>query len=529
MGEFRFENQGNHTWLIYAFGEEDVIDTVCLGMLTNNRIPGLAESLYNQMDHMKMMKYRVSSKVTVRQFLTGMMNKKRVTAVFLWIVNAILSAEDYMIEPDSILLDPDYMFVDVSTCETALICVPVKEKLQPDMNLRMFFKNIVVGIQYDPMENGDYVTRILNYLNCQTGFSLPDFKKLLNEIDCPSDSLYSDPEKEKQRQNRKESVPARASDVKQVWKKEQQVVIVGGKMEQQLQPHSEKMPVSSTAPGKSTVEEKPEKAEERIQIPPAVVSEYPETDGEKGAADIMSLAYLLQHYNKENAAIYKAQKRDKKSSEYSGKKKNKKATETNRKHKKASNECKIADQGGFVIPGKDVHKEQNLYHVRDSEEQNPHRERGQGNGSAGAGAQRVKQPDRPDTGMGTDLNYLDRTILSESVGFDKTLVSGMDQNAVAVPYLLRLRNDEKILLDKPVFRIGTRRDYADYCIRDNPTVSRSHATILIRDGKYYVLDTNSSNHTYVDGRMISSNVETELSHGMRLKFSNEEFEFRMFG
>ncbi|MGN0142578.1 MAG: FHA domain-containing protein, partial [Roseburia sp.] len=38
--------------------------------------------------------------------------------------------------------------------------------------------------------------------------------------------------------------------------------------------------------------------------------------------------------------------------------------------------------------------------------------------------------------------------------------------------------------------------------------------------------TNSTNHTFVNGLMLASNVETELNHGDRIKLANEEFEFR---
>lgn len=38
-----------------------------------------------------------------------------------------------------------------------------------------------------------------------------------------------------------------------------------------------------------------------------------------------------------------------------------------------------------------------------------------------------------------------------------------------------MKNNEKIKLVKPVFRIGKEKSYVDYFIGDNTTVSRSHA------------------------------------------------------
>ena len=38
-----------------------------------------------------------------------------------------------------------------------------------------------------------------------------------------------------------------------------------------------------------------------------------------------------------------------------------------------------------------------------------------------------------------------------------------------------------------------------YFIGDNTAVSRSHANIITREGRCFILDTNSTNHTYVNG------------------------------
>ena len=53
---FTFENQGANTYLVYEIKPEDSIDTMSLGMLTNNRIPGLAQTLFMQMDTTKYIK-----------------------------------------------------------------------------------------------------------------------------------------------------------------------------------------------------------------------------------------------------------------------------------------------------------------------------------------------------------------------------------------------------------------------------------------------------------------------------------------
>lgn len=93
------------------------------------------------------------------------------------------------------------------------------------------------------------------------------------------------------------------------------------------------------------------------------------------------------------------------------------------------------------------------------------------------------------------------------------------------PYLIRAKDDSKISVDKPRFRIGKEKQYCDYFVSDNTHVSRSHADIFVREQRYFVIDLNSTNGTYVDDRAIPVKQEVEIFSGTRLRFANEEFTF----
>ena len=93
------------------------------------------------------------------------------------------------------------------------------------------------------------------------------------------------------------------------------------------------------------------------------------------------------------------------------------------------------------------------------------------------------------------------------------------------PSLFRVITEETISINKPVFRIGKERSYVDYFVTNNNAVSRSHADIITRGNRYFVLDLNSKNHTYINEQMIPVQCETEIHNGDRLKLGNEEFIF----
>ena len=89
-----FENQGSNTYLVYEIGADDALDTMSLGMLTNNNIAGFAPTSFMQMDTTKYIKYNVSAKISAKNLFSGPVNKKRLLGVLSGIVNALLSAEE---------------------------------------------------------------------------------------------------------------------------------------------------------------------------------------------------------------------------------------------------------------------------------------------------------------------------------------------------------------------------------------------------------------------------------------------------
>ena len=97
MNEFCYENQGTNTFLVYEVLPTDTIDTMSLGMITNNRIEGLATTIVTQLNATQYIKYDVSAMLTVSQFFVGLVNRKRLIGVFSGIVNALIAVEDYMI------------------------------------------------------------------------------------------------------------------------------------------------------------------------------------------------------------------------------------------------------------------------------------------------------------------------------------------------------------------------------------------------------------------------------------------------
>lgn len=119
---------------------------------------------------------------------------------------------------------------------------------------------------------------------------------------------------------------------------------------------------------------------------------------------------------------------------------------------------------------------------------------------------------------------------AEADGDDRTVIMGGGASAEPQihPHLIRRKNNERIPIQQNVFRLGRNQDFNDYVILGNEFVGNTHCHILVRGEKYFIVDDNSKNHTFVNGVMVMPGTEVKLMHGQTIMLADEEFEFRLF-
>jgi hypothetical protein len=132
---------------------------------------------------------------------------------------------------------------------------------------------------------------------------------------------------------------------------------------------------------------------------------------------------------------------------------------------------------------------------------------------------------RNPTGRPETQSFNETTVLGADNVYGTTVLSDEELNEPSYPYLIRKKTGEKIILDKPVYRIGKEKSYVDYFVVDNGAVSRSHADFISSNGKFFVQDKNSTNKTYINGIAIPINKEVEIFDGQIISLANEEFMF----
>lgn len=560
---FTYENQGNNTYLVYKIGASDNVDTMSLGMITNNKIDGIVPTLFTQSDTDRFIKYNISAKVSAKEFLSGVVNKKRLLGVFISVLKAIKSTEEYMIDARRLLIDLEHIYVDVSKCDAMLVCLPLVRQNE-SVNIPMFFKQIMFSTQFDQNENCDYVAQIINYLNSTPVFSVDAFEKLLMDIDADNLNIAASkavagqqkpvqPQSQSQSQQPKPMQPA----MNQLKNTQVQTNMPSqGKMQSQRETQSANNVVQPNQVNFAVPNMNPQnqnRINNNVQMGTNISGTYVETTSEKQ----MSMFGLLTHYSKENKQIYERQKAQRKAQ---------KEAEKNGAAMPGQNVK--ASKASFAIPGQPPQQRpqpaqvqpQNVMPQQPQQQfVQPQRQFTQSNQPQHQFAQPQPMPQaqqkpaqqvqpqpvqnqNTNTGMTGNPsvppqilenmtkagNFGETTVLGVGSEAGETTVLGTSQAQIIKPYLLRIKNNERIELNKPVFRIGKERSYVDYFVSDNTAVSRSHANIINKDNEFYIVDTNSTNHTYVNGSMIQSNVETKIEHGTKIRLANEDFEFFMY-
>lgn len=554
---FTYENQGNNTYLVYKIGAADNVDTMSLGMITNNKIDGIVPTLFTQSDTDRFIKYNISAKVSAKEFLSGVVNKKRLLGVFISVLKAIKSTEEYMIDERSLLIDLEHIYVDVSKCDAMLVCLPLVRQNEP-VNIPMFFKQIMFSTQFDQNENCDYVAQIINYLNSTPVFSVEAFEKLLMDIDADNLNIAASKavvgqQKPVQPQSQSQSQPPKPMQpaMNQLKNSQAQTNMQSQRETQSannvVQPNQVNFAVPNMNPQNQN------RINNNVQMGTNISGTYVETTSEKQ----MSMFGLLTHYSKENKQIYERQKAQRKAQ----KEAEKNGAAMPGQNVKASN-------ASFAIPGQPPQQRPQPAHAQPQNvmPQQPQQQFAQPQRQFTQSNQPQRQFEQPqpmpqaqqkpaqqvqpqpvqnqntNTGMTGNPsvppqilenmtkagNFGETTVLGVGSEAGETTVLGASQAQIIKPYLLRIKNNERIELNKPVFRIGKERSYVDYFVSDNTAVSRSHANIINKDNEFYIVDTNSTNHTYVNGSMIQSNVETKIEHGTKIRLANEDFEFFMY-
>lgn len=510
-------------------------DPLLMGMLQNNRIPGFA-AFRAQADRLC---YDVNGLRSMQEIFSEVVSRRTLLNSFDAILAALDAAQDYMIDASSVVLELQYIYIDPATFRTALICLPFEAEGNDE---KTFFRSVMFQSIFDYNEPCDHVARIMNYLN-GAEFVSGDFRALLAELgagrlaeapvtepffvhesvqaptvqELPDEPAVAEPVEEEEDPfadwfaPKKEETPepvAEEEDPFADWfapKKE-------GKKPEPTEERFDAFTTPIVSSRKKAASAKPVEAEPSAQTADfdfdvTVSGKKPMTDAMRLADELLSAALAAEPAVQKDAPKENAPVKEEIFFDFE----NFVAEPVKKSAARLEAEA-ILDALDLSAPAEEEASpaEDSILPVKQEETQPEPARKG------GFFSKLRKKEESPKESAPSVVPYFG------SDG-ETTVLKVAQQTKPSAPYLLRSSNQESIVLSKPVFRVGKDKEFSDYCVDNNSAISRRHANFLVRNGDVFLVDNNSTNHTYVNGAQIRSNTEVKLTHGDEIRLANEDF------
>lgn len=142
-------------------------------------------------------------------------------------------------------------------------------------------------------------------------------------------------------------------------------------------------------------------------------------------------------------------------------------------------------------------------------------------------------PQRESSPQKTEPSFMQEETMEDEDDNETVLLHDPDNEATVLlkktppinARLIRCKTGEEFHINKEKTKIGKRAAVVDIYIRENKTISREHCMISFESGEYFLEDTNSLNHTYLNNRELEPGIPEKLENHSEIQMSDELFEF----
>ena len=174
-----YETVGGSSYLAITLPPEAKLVNYQLGMMMDNEIKGFLPAFKRVMNGETVIYYNITSKIPLGQLLE---KRKLKRAEFTYLIEGMLTAvreaSEYRLPESGLLLDPEYIYVNPSTCEPGIIFLPLSE--QSGRTLRQLVQELVIHGRIE-LSNDNFIQVLLNVLN-EEPFSVKRMEECLQQF-----------------------------------------------------------------------------------------------------------------------------------------------------------------------------------------------------------------------------------------------------------------------------------------------------------------------------------------------------------
>ena len=586
---FRARNIGEEKYLSYTMGEDCELDEDVLDYCQDNAPEELIEIIYEEDDDYDYLTYPITGKTSLEEYIAQEHDCESVLLILRNVAQEMISLKEQAIPLSYVLLNRGFIYVDAEKKTVQFLCLPIESKGALSVEFKSFVRQLLANMKYDVEEDLNYVGKLLTYINGdnfnlrgliglaealmeEEGISFEeagaidadgvevvsaeeeapaqDINDIMNNLEAEDDTPLPEIGDDEEDEEEEAEEPVKEED-------ELESILPAGMQTKEETP----VPVEETPEPEPEMEKqedpKPEPVAEKPEVSPAaeqilsqVKPEEPTNDGGEK---------LQLKTNKKESDINLIKDRIK---ELVGEVPSAKPTAQPTKNIQT-----LEDLDHFLdkppVVKKNVVKVNRAAIIQQTEAEMEAAEAEAAEAAETTGNAEPKttvQNEEPATGQTEnikvpviediydDMNIEKKkddekdkdkkpkstSILNKSVTeLVKDAVGAVSAATVAtntpkaLPYLIRVSTEERIMLNKAIFKIGKATRGVDYTVGGNGAISRQHAFIIQKDGVCYIKDNKSTNHTYVNGKRVEDGVEEILTHDSLVRLADEEFTFKI--
>ena len=519
---FAVKNIGDERYLTYTIGEGCEVDEDVLEAMEEDGLEELVNVIYEEDDDFDYLTYDVTGKTELGEFTKRAMNKEQVFTILRNISLGLVTLREEAITLSYILLNKKFVYIDPDTYQIQFLCLPVESEGSLSIEFKGFIRQLLAHMRFDVNEDLAYVGQLLTYINSDS-FNLRGLIGLTEAI--MEDSGIGFEEEGSIATDDGTEVISGAEDSGDNG--------VGGYMSglsgagdslpeigDDGEEEDDDEPVGSvdemdiedlvaTATGMLTQQDKEMMDAAREE---AAREEAEQAAAEKGKKKNKKAATEEEVKERIEEIVNGAPKKEPGLTEYL---KNEELDEVvpNRPHVQTKN-IRV-NRAALVQNAADEGVEEEA--VADIEVAGESRKRDSGEAIIENIEEVANQEKASAIGQGT---------LSKAQPAGGSLLGGGAMININ-PYIIRVNTEEKVIINKNVFKIGKANRGVDYSVDGNGAISRQHAIISRKDDGYYIKDNKSTNHTFVNNEQVGEGEEVLLRNNCKIRLGDEEFIFKL--
>lgn len=516
---FRVRNFDKERFLTYNIDNEAVLDEEVLDFLEDEEPKGIVPIIFEEEEEFDAFSYNVTDKIRLCELSEQEINAEMVLKVMRGLLLSLIDMGEYRVPLSYLVLHRNYIYIN-SDYEVEFICIPL-EDMQEDVDLNGFLRNFVASLRFDSVENGDYVAKLISYINNTAVFSLRNMVTLIEELmdvmgvelsEDSSTDIYVDYHEVLEEDDDEDEISI-GGDISAAMETIQDEELVESKADE-----TEEI-LAEAIEDKSTEEKTEAVTEELAEEVEAVAKEEPEEVEAVAKEEPEEVEAVAKEEPKGVDKVAEGIVADLK--KMMGEKE-----ETKRPVRKPSFKTKDTSVTSVII---DDDFDAFIAEKEREEQEVKHEETGlkiKKNIKVNrASVVKSNQEEPKEENAEEEEEVVSNSILSKSIGVTGIL-KGTDIPK-ANPYLIRINTEERIMITKQNFKIGKASMGVDYTVKGNSAVSRIHAIITSKDDVYYVKDNKSTNHTFVNGKILEEGDSELLTHDCKIVLGDEEFVFKL--